>query len=242
MHQPLIICFVAAGLAGFIQGFSGFGASLVAIPLLLSVMDSRTAVPVASLLALTINATMVARLHGHIRRGPTAWLLAGSLPGLAFGAWILDGASDALIKGLLGLTILLLVADSLLARRPRRATAAGWAAAAGFFSGAIGLCTGAAGPPVIAWAARQPWTRDQLRATLTGYFLLTGVGIVGTQALGGLTTPRVVGLYAWSLPALVAGILVGGALARRVGDAGFRKAVLALLGALGAGLVWQAVA
>jgi uncharacterized membrane protein YfcA len=245
--EPLLpVCIAAALLAGFVQGFAGFGSVLVALPLLLTVLDVRAAVPLGSLIAVSINAVMVARLHGHIQRGAMKILMAGSIPGMAAGAWVLKDAPDALIKGILGGVILLLVGQSAVspaASTPGQAPMSRlWAVVAGFCSGTVGVCTGANGPPVIAWAARQPWRRDELRATLTFYFLLTGLCIVGVQSVQGVVTRQVLTLFAWSLPPLLAGIKIGNACCGRADERTFRRAVLTLLGLIGATLVWQAAA
>ena len=226
--------------AGFIQGFSGFGSVLVALPILLTVLDVRAAVPLVSLVALSTNVVMVARLHGHIERGPMKMLLLGSVPGMAVGAWLLEGASDSLIKGLLGVVILAMVGQSVTTVKPRAHVGKAWTFVAGFFSGAIGPVTGANGPPVIAWAARQPWGRDALRATLTFYFLLTGIGIVGIQTSQGLVSLPVLKLYALALPALLAGLWAGGAACGKVNERTFRAVVLTMLGFVGLTMIWQA--
>ncbi|MFZ5426606.1 MAG: sulfite exporter TauE/SafE family protein [Thermodesulfobacteriota bacterium] len=240
MDATIATCIAAALLAGFIQGFSGFGSVLVALPVLLTALDARTAVPLVSMVALSINIVMTARLRGHVRKGPMRLLLASSLPGMAAGAWILDGAPDSVIKGILGAVILFVVAQSAAAKGPGAPLAKGWTVLAGFTSGGIGLLTGANGPPVIAWAARQPWARDELRATLTFYFLLTGFLIVGTQAAKGLVTGEVGALFGWSVPALAAGLWAGFAACGKANERVFRAVVLTLLGFIGAGLLWQA--
>jgi len=241
MTHELLFCLAASCLAGFVQGFSGFGSTLVAMPLLLAVMGLRAAVPLISLLSLVMNVVMAARLRGSIHRETMKLLLASTAVGLAAGAWIMDDAPDALIRGLLGASILFLVADTLLRPGNVRPPARPWTAAAGFFSGAIGVCTGAAGPPVIAWAARQPWNRDELRANLCFFFLVSGAAIVGVQSLTGLITPHLLRLFVWSLPALAAGLWAGSACAGRLSEAAFRRAVLFLLGLLGVSLLWQAL-
>lgn len=242
MDPVVPVCLLAAALAGFIQGFSGFGSVLLALPVLLTVLEVRTAVPLVSLVALSINVLMVAGLHGHIQRGPMKALLLSSAPGMAIGAWVLDGAPDAFIKGLLGAVILFVVFQALLSRAGAGTGAPVgrvWTVVAGFFSGSIGLLTGANGPPVIAWAARQPWSRNELRATLTCYFLITGCGIVGTQAFQGLVTGDVLMLYGFSLPLLWLGMKIGGAACGKVDEKVFRRVVLALLGLIGATMLWQ---
>ncbi len=240
MDATIAICITASLLAGFLQGFSGFGSVLVALPVLLTTLDVRTAVPLVSMVALTTNMVMASRLRGHARKGPLKLVLACALPGMAAGAWMLGSVPDSFIKGLLGAVILFVVANAFLGTGPSKPLARGWTVAAGLSSGCIGILTGANGPPVIAWAARQPWSRNETRATLTLYFLLVGLCTVGTQAAKGMVTVEVGMLYAWSVPAQAAGQWLGFAACGKAGDRVFKVVVLTLLGIIGAGLVWQA--
>ena len=52
--------------AGFVQGISGFGSALVAMPLLALVVDVKTAVPLCVLNGLLITLFLTLRLKAHI--------------------------------------------------------------------------------------------------------------------------------------------------------------------------------
>lgn len=238
----IIVITAAAGFAGFTQGFAGFGSTLVALPLLGMVLDVRTAVPVCCLMALAINTVLVVRLYRHVQGGSLGWLLLASLPGMAVGAWLLGIAPEGLLKGLLGASVLLIALHSLGSARPKASSRKEWVAAAGLLAGCLGVCIGINGPPVVAWAARQPWDRNALKATLTSYFLLAGMGIVGVQAAHGLMTRHVLLLSVMAMPALAAGLWAGWACCGRLSDSAFRRSVLLLLAMTGAVLLWQVVA
>lgn len=232
----------AAGLAGFAQGFAGFGSTLVALPILGLVLPARTAVPAACLMALCLNAALVARLHGNIRRGWLALLVASSLPGAALGVMLLGAAPDLVLKGLLGAATLYAAARLLRAGAPEAAPGGGWAAAAGVLAGFMGVSIGVNGPPIVAWMARQPWDARTVKATLTSYFLLAGLVIVGTQAAGGMFNAKTLHVFALSLPALAAGIWAGSASSGRLGETVFRRAFLGFLGVMGTVLLVRAAA
>lgn len=230
---------LAAALAGFTQGLAGFGSTLVAMPLLVTALPVRAAVPLACLLGLAINLALGVRLRRHARRRELALLLACSAPGAGLGAWVLAAAPEAALRVLLGAGVLGLALLSLAAGRPRRAPGPGWAVLAGLAAGSLGVAIGVNGPPVVAWAARQDWGRDALKATLLAYFLFAGAAIVAIQAAQGLCTPRVLGLFGLALPALAAGLTAGHACSGRLDEAVFRRLVLALLAASGAALLVQ---
>lgn len=239
--SDLAVLCLAAGLAGFTQGFSGFGSTVVALPLLGALFGMRAAVPLGCLMALTINVILVARLRAHVQQGALGLLLVAALPGMALGVALLGMLPEALFKALLGLAVLLLAAQSLRSNRPALPARRRWAALAGFLSGCLGMCIGINGPPVVAWAARQPWPREALKATLTSYFLLAGIGIVSVQASQGLVTSPVLGLYAAGLPVLLAGLWAGEFFCGRLDDLAFRRVVLGLVACMGALLLWQAL-
>lgn len=238
----LVAIMSAAGFAGFTQGFAGFGSTLVALPLLGMVLDVRTAVPVGCLMALAINVVLVLRLYRHVQRGALGWLVVASLPGMAVGAWMLGIAPEGVLKGLLGASVLLIAVHSFGVSQPKAPSRKEWVALAGLVAGCLGVCIGINGPPIVAWAARQPWSRNALKATLTSYFLLAGIAIVGVQSAKGLVTRHVLLLFALALPALAAGLWVGGACCGRLDDTAFRRCVLALLAVTGGTLLWQVAA
>ncbi len=238
--QQTAVLILAAGLAGFTQGFSGFGSTVVALPLLGAIFGMHAAVPLGCLMALTINVILVTRLRAHVQRGALGMLLAAALPGMALGALLLGVLPEELLQALLGLAVLLLAAQSLRAGRPAAPAGRPWAALAGFLSGCLGMCIGINGPPVVAWAARQPWPREALKATLTSYFLLAGIGIVSVQTSQGLVTGPVLGLYAAGLAPLLAGLWAGEFFCGRLDDRDFRRIVLGLVAVMGAFLLWQA--
>jgi uncharacterized membrane protein YfcA len=237
---------LAAGLAGFTQGFAGFGSTLVAMPLLGLVLDIGTALPLGCLMALGINLGLGPGLYRHVRWRPLGLLLACSLPGMALGAFLLGVVPKAVLSGVLGAVVLYVALRILPADPLRVGTGNLLAAPIGLVAGCLGVCIGVNGPPVVAWAARQPWRGVELKATLVGYFLASGLGIVGVQAASGLVTARVAALTLPALPALVIGLWTGGVLYGRVNETAFRRLVIALLAATGLVLVgqalWQALA
>lgn len=244
----------AAMAAGFTQGFAGFGSTVIALPLLVAVLGMRVAVPLGCLMALSINVALVGRLFGHVRRGPLTVLLVTSLPGMAVGGRLLSVAPEAWLEGLLGAMVLAFtvfaaraasVADADGAPGPSLHAAGSplrhaVTVAVGLVSGALGAAVGINGPPVVAWAMRQGWGRHALKATLAGYFLLAGVGIVGAQGLHGEITGRVLLLFCAGLPALAAGLYGGHLCFGRLDEAAFRKVLLGLFAVSGAGLLWRA--
>lgn len=229
----------AAFAAGFTQALAGFGSSLVALPVLACVLPMQVAVPVICLINLCLNAVLTCRLRVHVRGRTLALLLPAALPGMALGAWGLGVVSSAVLEALLGLGLLTFVWWQWRPKACPRPVGSRLGVLAGFMSGLFGSLLGVNGPPIVAWMACQDLPRDTIRGTLTAYFLLAGLGVVMTQAVGGLVTSRVLGLAGLGLPALGIGILAGLAGIGRIGERGFRRVLLGLLGATGLSLLFQ---
>lgn len=232
----------AAGLGGCVQGFAGFGSTLVALPLLGLVMDVRVAVPVCCLLGLGVNIMLLSRPGNRVDRKALVLLLAASAPGMAAGAAILGNVPGTWLKALLGVSVSWMALRSLLAGPARAPAGTGLGVAAGLAAGCLGVAIGINGPPIVAWTARQPWDRETFKATLNAYFLLSGVGIVAVQAFEGLVTPEVSGLALAGIVALLAGVRLGLLLCRRCDERTFRHGVFGLLALTGLGLLWQVAA
>lgn len=224
---------LVAAVAGFTQGLTGFGAVLVGLPLAALYLDLPTAVPLLNLLGVAINLQLAAPLHRWWRGRIILWLTAASLPGLGLGTWVLTLAPAALLEALLGLTLGLVVLQPH-RLKPLSPAPGPWAAvAAGLLAGFLGGTLAANGPPVVFYATLQPWAKDEIKATLVGYFLLSGLILVAWQAGAGLLSLRVLGLGAGSLPALWLGVTAGARLYRRLPASGYRRLLQWFLGFLG---------
>jgi len=235
----LLVVIGAAGLGGCVQGLTGFGSTVVALPLLGLALPVRDAVAVGCLMALATNFILVFRLGRYVNRPALTLLVLASLPGMVGGAFVLRLASELWLKALLGLTVgglgLVSLCRARLAAGPDRV----FGVAAGLVAGCLGVAIGINGPPVVAWAARQAWPRPMFLATLNAYFLLAGCAIVGVQAGEGLLTPGVLGLFAAGALAVFGGVRLGQALCGRFDDTAFRRLVSGLLVVIGLALLWQ---
>ena len=193
--------------AGFTQGFTGFGSALIMLPLLTMLMGVKTVVPLVVLLGLCINVILLFQVHRHIEWKRVHILLAASVPGIIFGVYILKTMSTSFLE--LVIAVLLIVFPSYLMSKgvPEREIAPAWAWPVGFLSGVLGGSISTGGPPVIIYTAMQPWGKLSIKSTLVSFFLVTSMAIGAAQAAGGLMTGEVMALFVAGLPALVTGVL-----------------------------------
>ena len=83
-------------LAGLIQGLSGFGSALVAVPLLALLIPMETVVPLMTLLAIAISVFNLLHLRHAVQLQPVLRLLAGYVLGTPLGLYFLTRAPETL--------------------------------------------------------------------------------------------------------------------------------------------------
>ncbi len=224
-------------LAACAQGYTGFGSALLAIPLLTIYLPMKTVVPLVVLSGLVITAGLSMRLWSKLTFEKLAPLLVGALPGIGLGAWLLGTLPAAVLRAAVGIALLAYAAFGLLARvRPHKLHAA-WAPLAGFGSGLLGTALGAGGPPVIVYTSLTRWEPDQIKATLSLFFLATSALTAAVHGVSGLTDMQVFRHFAAALPGLLLGLYLGIRLSARASPALYRRVVLTMLGLLGMGML-----
>ena len=234
---PYLLTGLVYLLAGFTQGYTGFGSALIAIPLLTLFLDLKTAVPVSVLSGLAITLVLALALRRELERQKLMPLILGALPGVALGVFLLQELSSDLLRILLGGLLIAYSMFGLLFRLPRRRRHLAWACFAGFGSGLLGSTLSTIGPPAIVYTSLTPWSRDQIKATLSGFFLASTAAVACAHAFTGLITWPVISLFSAACPALLLGVALGLWVSKRTGEQDYRRVVLVLLIGMGLGLL-----
>lgn len=196
-------------LSGFVQGMTGFGSALVAIPLLCIFIDIKFAVPLTVLTGLVITLFLAFKLKTHLDRKKLLPLCIATLPGVYFGVTLLKKIDSEVVALLLGIFIILYSLYNLFFQPSPRRLRHYWSYLAGFSSGAIGAAFSAGGPPVIIYSTLMGWSKDDIKATLTGFFLFNSCMTVVAHGLTGLTTHEVLVSFFFSTPFVLAGTVMG---------------------------------
>lgn len=200
--------------SGFIQGLTGFGSALLAMPLLCFFLDIKTAVPLCTLNSMVITITLAIHLRASLTPGKIIPLCIGSIPGIIVGVTLLKSIDAAVIRSLLGFLLVVYALYNLtISPRPHRLHQA-YSWIAGFFSGAIGAAFSTGGPPVIIYTAMNNWSKDEIKATLTGFFLFNSCITAIAHGLSGVTSGQALTLFTVSAPFVLAGTIGGSRLYR----------------------------
>jgi uncharacterized membrane protein YfcA len=226
-------------LASFTKGLSGFGAPLIAIPLLVIFLDIKTAVPIATLLGFFLSLLMIIDLRRHLSLKKIYALLIGAAPGIPLGVYFLKRLDKDVILLALGLILIAYSLYSLVSRPVKRSISQKWTyvfgLAAGFFGGGLGV----PGPVIIVYTSLQDWTKDEIKVSMQGFFLLSSAIVAILHAASGLTGTIVLTLFGVSLPGILLGNYLGSHFYGRLDEAHYRKVILCLLGLLGAFMIYR---
>jgi len=231
----LFIVFAAA----FIQGLTGFGFGLIALPLLGFFIPIKTVIPFMLMLAIFICLALTIQLRHAIRWKTVGVLSIATLPGIAIGIHVLKTVPPQPLALGLGILLITFTSYQLLAKPTPRELGLPYMLIAGFGCGLLTACISAGGPPAIIYASTQTWSKDETKGTLACYFLFGGAATVVSHALAGIITSDVLAYFTQSLPALALGILAGTIAYKHLSDHGYKKLTFILVFLIGCIMVYK---
>jgi uncharacterized membrane protein YfcA len=230
----LLIAVAVLTLAGFTQGLTGFGFGLVSMSLLPFVLPVKDATTVLAPLNVITCATTLYAVRRHLRWRRSLPLVAGSGVGIPLGVFALVQLdAGVLIRALGAFMVLFALVDLAGSKRWRIRLPAASAFPVGVVSGSLGGAFNAGGPPLIAYTYAQPWTKEEIIATLQlvfGVSALLRLALLGQQ---GLMHAGLWQIAAWAVVPMFAGITVGNRLLARVPREPLRAGVSCVLLVIG---------
>lgn len=229
----IIVVSLAFFLGSFIQGLSGFGAALVAIPLLSLVIDIKIAVPLCMLTSVIMTTYMGVKLRRYFDKEKILPLCLGALPGIILGVALLKGVPSDTIRFFLGLLLVVYSLYSVIFSPKQRNLKPRWGYLAGLLSGVGSAAFSTGGPPLIVYVTMNNWTSNQIKATITGAFIFTTYLGIGVHAVTGLTTMTVLKYFLFAAPAVLLGTAVGSHCYGYLGKASYLKLIFAFLAVMG---------
>jgi hypothetical protein len=186
-----------------LQGVVGVGLNMFASPILMMEQPRFVPGPILAC-ALLLTILMVLRDRTGIDLRGIGWMAAGMLPGTALASYLLPVIPHKTIAFILAGLVLAGVALSLSGLHfPPKI----WILLlAGFVSGLGSVLASIGGPPIA--LVNQEMKPKKLRATLSGFFMLSGffalLGLIPAGRLGAVE----LNLTLWLLPGVVLGFLI----------------------------------
>jgi|MDTA01.1.fsa_nt_gb hypothetical protein len=234
--DPLTACMLLVVFcAVIVRAAFGFGDVLVSVPILVLFVDPRLVIPLMGLVGATNALLLLLRERTAVQWRPVRFLLMASVVGVPIGAWLLTWVPAQTINIALGLVLVAFCMWSLNGRSSRKLKSPFWAFPFGFGAGLMGGAVTATGPPIVVYSTTQEWAPDERRATMQGFFLPNGLFVLVSHFVNDLWTPKVLHIYALTIPVCILAVPIGAALAARWSRERFERFTLIVL--LGTGVL-----
>ena len=218
----------------FIQGITGFGCAVLAMPFCILLTGIDTARPVLTVLALVLDVYLLVVSWKYIDWRQYLLILAFVLPGLPIGMVAYNVLPRTTLMHILAI-FMVVVGIQGLATQFRRGsgTSRPWPAwfldSLLFIGGAMQGAFTSGGPPVIIYATQKLKDKAKFRATLVAIWTTLNVfiiaDIVARHRLAGIPGK----LILTSLPFLALGALLGDIAHRRISGERFTRLIYAVL-------------
>ncbi|HZS65951.1 MAG TPA: sulfite exporter TauE/SafE family protein [Burkholderiales bacterium] len=231
-----------AFLGALIFGITGFGSSLITIPLATHLVPLGFALALFALVDVCSAFSVGLENPRHAVRAEWRRLVPLIFVGTALGVTLLVNLPRTVGMLLLGLFVLSYALYSLVQRGPQRVVSPRWAWLAGLCGGITSALFGAGGPPYAIYLSQRGLTKEQFRATM-GFATMTSISLrVVAFAVTGLLVERAVWLTALVVvPAGLLGLWVARRVYRRISRELLMRAVAVVLLASGGSLVVRAL-
>jgi uncharacterized membrane protein YfcA len=225
----LVLC-----LAGFMHGFTGFGAAMTIMALLPLLLDFQEVLFLGAFFTLPVAAAIFIGMRQNFRWRDSWTLIAGAVIGTPLGLLIVADLDRSILVRGLGAVLILFSINELLLSQFWTVHLPGWLGLPiGVVCGILGAAFNIGGPPALIWLYSRPWQREQAIATLQMMFLFnSGLRLILTAPSGVVTQHVILICVLAMLPFLLAAMF-GVRLAARISPRRFKQIVLFALMAMG---------
>jgi hypothetical protein len=212
MLTPEILVFapviVVAAYVNF--GITGFGSTLIAVPLLAHLFPLKFVIPMVVLLAFSAAFKTGAQFRADISKRELAWLLPFMVTGMASGVFLLIKLPESIVLLALGISVCAYGLYAARGRETARVLSRAWSLPVGLVGGVFSALSGAGGPLYVMYLTARGLDKSQLRSTISAIFVLTTATRIVLFALSGLYAQDGVLLTAAALfPVMLVGLYFG---------------------------------
>lgn len=238
--STLAVVLAGALVGGFVNGLTGFGTGLTALPLWLLALEPAVAAQLVSAASVAGHISTLPAIRHAIDWRRLAPMVIAGLIGVPVGIWALPLISLPAFKLTVG-CVLIAYCTFMLAAAGRVRLAwggRGTEAVIGLASGVLGGLAGLSGALPTVWAALKGWPKEERRVFFQTFNTTILSAMLAGSLLQGLIGMRLLVALALALPGTLIGAYLGSLVYRRLDDRRFDRVVLALLLMSGMALVW----
>lgn len=236
IFAPLVVL-----LAYVVFGISGFGSTLVAIPLLAHLFPIKFVIPMVVLLDFAATIRQAVKLRGGVYKEELLPLLPFMFAGMLAGVFLLARLSGEVLLLWLG-AFVFAYGIYYAVRHDSVFKLARWSAVPiGLFAGTTSALFGVGGPLYVMYLTGRGATPDHIRATMPVIFVFTTVGRIALFAAAGLFSKGVLTTAAFLLPVMMLGLYAGNRFHVNLSHATLVRVIGGLLTLSGVSLVFRAI-
>jgi uncharacterized membrane protein YfcA len=238
------LLYIAAGwfAGGLVNGVAGFGAAMIAMPLITPFIEVSLAVPACTMTVLALSCHVSWTFRQHIRWQYVKEIFIGAIPGVILSVFALEYLSETHLKAGMGIFITCYALWSLFMDSGKdRVISSAWGYLAGLLSSILGMAFGFNGPPLATYIAYSGCGSKAVKGILGAGFIITGVFIVSAKAVTGQINQMVILTFVLSTPAVILGSKLGIMLSSRLNEASYRKVLFIALACMGSSITFTAM-
>jgi uncharacterized protein len=206
----LLVTSVAVFAATLFQTIAGFGYAIIGVPLLSGILGIKETVVFLLIGSIYMRIYVVFKVRKELEFDVVKRIFFGAMVGIVPGSMMLRSLDGNALRIVLGVTLILAV----IVLRSNyhwktvhdKLEQFGFGIIGGFFNGS----TSVGGPPIVLYMLNSEKPKEQMRANLFLYFLMTNIFTIGVWLfLGNAHLSDAIGLPLWTLPAAFLGIYAG---------------------------------
>jgi uncharacterized membrane protein YfcA len=228
MLNDLLAVIVIICIAAVLQSISGFGFSLLAMPLLSIFVDIQDAVVIATLCGIFTNAVHLRKDFQLVERSIARRISLSALIGMPLGVVVLSVFSATHMRAIIGAVIVVLV-FLMMRNFILKTENTNVDIVLGAFSGLLATSVSTNGPPLVFLLQSKQLDPWRLRATLAYVFTISGCASFIVLMIAGKGSIEAFQYAMLSLPAMYLGTVVGRKARLRVTQEAFKRLMYVLL-------------
>ena len=236
METDVLLWFASGWLfGGFVNGITGFGAAMAAMPLVSLGMGMHVAVPANSLMVLVVSLNQGWRYRHSADWGRVLPVLVGAIPGALLGGVALRMLPVQYLRPGLGVFLMAYTcwgfsqknAVGTVVRR-------GWGYVAGFCATIFGVAFSFNGPPLAIYTSLSGWGKEASKAGLAVFSVTTSLMMVVAQGLAGMHGAHTLLAMLVGIPGGLVGAYAGVYVSRNMDNALYQRLLFCFIGLSGA--------
>jgi len=182
----LVVAPIVVIVAYTVFGLSGFGSTLITVPILAHFLPVTYLVPLMAALDLVSAITIGASSRKHVSKPELKRLIPFMFVGILLGATVLAGVSDRALRAAVGLFALTVGMYALVNPAMHRVISAWWCVPAGIVAGAAATVFGSGGPVYATYLGGRLRDKDEMRATVSSLISISAFTRAVIYAFTGL--------------------------------------------------------